>query len=526
MKDIFDGGGSFEELRKGDFLYVDKTRYLCKLIRKSGSYYFLARPRRFGKSMTISTLDALFRGKRELFKGLYIDSTDYDWKEYPVIHMDFSLCQEETKKGVSEWINDKLLEIANEYGVELKENKSYSSNLDSLITRLAKKEKAVILIDEYDSLLSNNINNNKLEKIRDVLRGFYSVIKASSKNIRFCLITGVTKFSKVSIFSSMNNLVDISQSEDYATMLGYTQSEMEDSFSEYIDYALSQNGQSREEYLKDIKHWYNGYRFAPNAETVYNPVSIGLFFNNKGIEFYSYWMDTGGSSLLSEVAKRVSFNVTLDLDEEIANETLQGVDIIQMAKTEVNKDNFLSLLYQSGYLTIKSGRLVGGKYLFRLGYPNAEVEQGFCQMLVPVYLGKPAESYKGTKLLGMFYDGKVAGAMTFITSIFSSIPYHEINMDKERLWHAGFLCILKTLGAAIESEVATNIGRIDAVLTCPEHIYVIEFKYNKSAAEAISQIKDKKYYERYLNEGKKIHLLGINFSLDDQNVIEWKEEVL
>ena len=145
MKDIFDGGGSFEELRKGDFLYVDKTEYLCKLIRKRGSYYFLARPRRFGKSMTISTLDALFRGKRELFKGLYIDSTDYDWKEYPVIHMDFSLCQEETKKGVSEWINDKLLEIANEYGVELKENKSYSSNLDSLITRLAKKEKAVIL---------------------------------------------------------------------------------------------------------------------------------------------------------------------------------------------------------------------------------------------------------------------------------------------------------------------------------------------------------------------------------------------
>ncbi len=525
MKTIAKGTSTFEDLRNNNNVYVDKTEYLYSLIPDTGSYYFLARPRRFGKSMTISTLDALFRGKRELFKGLYIDSTDYDWKEYPVIHIDFSEFEFVDANDLRRQLKNSLMSIAESYDVVLDGSYSYNEVIKYLILELNKRAKVVILVDEYDRPLSDHVNDINLESIREVLRGFYSVIKASSKNIRFCFITGVTKFSKVSIFSSMNNLVDISQSEDYATMLGYTQSEMEENFSEYIDYALSQNGQSREDYLRDIKHWYNGYRFAPKAETVYNPVSIGLFFNDKGEKFSSYWIETGGSKLLTAIAKRVRFDISVDTSIRIPEDILNAADIIQMAKTDISKDNFLSLLYQSGYLTIKSAKLVGGNYLFGLGFPNEEVTRGFSSILVPMYLGT-GSSYNGTRMLDLFYEGKVADAMTTLEAAFAAIPYHELNIEKERLWHACFICIMKTIGANLENEVATNIGRIDAVLTCPEHIYVIEFKYNKSAAEAISQIKNNKYYERYLNEGKKIHLLGINFSTDEQNVIEWKEEVL
>jgi len=527
MKRIDTSYSVFEDLILSNNLYVDKTSYLYRLITQGKRYYFLSRPRRFGKSLTLSTLDAIFKGKRELFKGLYIDKLGYDWKEHPVVHIDFSKCQEDNKEKIKEWINDILFQIAKEYKIKLNKKKSYSFNLDLLITELAKKEKVVVLIDEYDSLLNSNVNNDNIEGIREVLRGFYSVIKADSASIRFCFITGVTKFSKMSIFSSMNNLVDISMSDEYSTMLGYTQEELEENFSEYIDKIVKEENIKREEYLEEVKRWYDGYKFSANGESVYNPVSVGLFFSNGGIEFSNYWISTGGMTyLLTEIAKRVKFDASLSNCVKISKDRLCSTDIVQMLRTNVSKENFLSLLYQTGYLTIKEATLVSGSYLLTLGYPNEEVENGLNEILLPAYVGSAANSFDNLVIKSYFDNGDVESAMATLSSIFASIPYYELVFDRESAWHSGFVCMMNIVGADIIPESATNKGRIDCVLKCPGDIYIIEFKFNQSAEKAIEQIKEKKYYESYLDTNKKIHLLGINFSTEEKNILEWKDEVI
>ena len=527
VKDILVGNGSFDTLIQDGYLYVDKTEYLYTLIRKTGGYYFLSRPRRFGKSLTLSTLEAVFKGKRELFKGLYIDSTDYDWKEYPVIHINFSDIVFKSADELESKIRITLLRIARQYNISIDEQYAYDDVLKSLIEELNKKEKVVILIDEYDSPLTNNINSDKLEEIRTVLRGFYSVIKAADAYIRLCFITGVTKFSKVSIFSAMNNLSDISMKDEYSSMLGYTQAELEECFAEYIDRSASLYGTSREEFLLEIKNWYDGYRFSPKGESVYNPVSVGSFFGDNSEVFSSYWIDTGGMSyFLTEIAQKVHFDISQESELKVASYTLSGVDLIQMVKTQVSRENFLSLLYQSGYLTIKSSSKRRSGYLLTMGYPNEEVEQGLNEILLPAYVGSAARNFDKLILLDLFEGGEVKKAMEKLSSIFASIPYYELVFDSESAWHAGFICMMNILEADIISEAATNKGRIDCVLKCPALIYVIEFKFNQSADEAIAQIKEMRYYEPYIKERKPIHLLGINFSTTEKNIVEWKEETL
>ncbi len=527
MKKIDSGNSSFEKLIQSGNVYIDKTQYLYNLLTDGRTYYFLSRPRRFGKSLTLSTLDAIFKGKRELFKGLYIDSTDYDWKEYPVIYIDFSNIEYINVDNFRKQIKETLVAMAKKHNVQIQDDFEYNQVLESLIEELSPKGKVVVLIDEYDSLLNNNINNENIEGIREVLRGFYSVIKAASANIRFCFITGVTKFSKMSIFSSMNNLVDISMDDEYSTMLGYTQKELEENFSEYIDKAVKENKKNREEYLAQIKRWYDGYKFSANGESVYNPVSIGLFFSEGGVEFSNYWINTGGMTyLLTEIAKRVKFDISIDTEIEIPEDILGSSDIIQMTKTEVNKDSFMSLLYQSGYLTIKKAKSINCIKLFTLDYPDEEVRRGLNSVLLPIYLGKGTTIGGVSRVLSLFDEGKVNEALESFKRIYSSIPYNEIVFNKENAWHASFISMMRLMGADIVGEVTTNIGRIDAVLTCPSDIYIIEFKFNQSAEEEVNQIKKNKYYEPYMKENKSIHLLGINFSTEEKNIIEWKDEVL
>ncbi len=528
MKDILVGNGSFETLIQNNYIYVDKTKYLYELIRKNGSYYFLSRPRRFGKSLTLSTLEAIFKGRRELFKGLYIDSTDHDWKEYPVIHINFSDVQFDDANDLKSQIKNILLGTAEKYGIKIPLNFKYNEVLKALIEGLAEKEKVVVLIDEYDSTLSNNINSDNLEDIRLVLRGFYSVLKAQDKNIRMCFITGVTKFSKVSIFSAMNNLIDISLDDDNATLLGYTQEELESYFDEYIKQSLTLTGVKREEFLSNIKVWYDGYKFSPKGETVYNPVSIGSYFNSKTPEIFTpYWIDTGGMSyLLTEVAKRVEFDISAESDYEVAISSLRSVDLVQMVRTDVNMDNFLSLLFQTGYLTIKNAEIVGYSYLITLGYPNMEVKKGLTEILLPLYMGSKASSFKGEKVLRYFEKGNGDGALSALIPIYADVPYYELVFNAENACHASFVCMLNLMGADIIAEEPTKTGRIDAILKCSKYIYIIEFKFNQSADEAIRQIKTKKYWEKYKESGKTICLVGINFSTDKNNIAQWKEEIL
>ena len=256
-------------------------------------------------------------------------------------------------------------------------------------------------------------------------------------------------------------------------------------------------------------------------------MSMALFFTEGGVDFSSYWINTGGMSyLLTEIAKRVEFDISLDTNLEISGNTLQSSDLIQMVKTEVNKDNFMSLLYQTGYLTIKERDEVGGRYLYTLGFPNKEVEEGLTGMLLPLYLGNSVTKDGVVRILSLFYKKRVDEALEAFKRIYSSIPYNEIVFNKENAWHASFISMLRLMGADILGEVETNIGRIDALLTCPKDIYIIEFKFNQSAEEAIEQIKEKKYYEQYIGGKKTIHLLGINFSTEEKNIIEWKDEVL
>lgn len=527
MKNILVENGSFGALIQGGYLYVDKTKYLYNLIKNPGRYYFFSRPRRFGKSLTLSTLEAIFRGKRELFKGLYIDSTDYDWEEYPVLHIDFSSLSSRTPEALEEDLVIEVLKTVKEYNVNIPLSGSAKAKYNAAIEALSEIGKVVVLIDEYDSVLTRNINSDKIEEFREVIRDFFDVIKAQSALIRFCFITGVTKFSKVSIFSAMNNLIDISMQDEYSSMLGYTQIELESYFAEYIDRSASLYGTNREEFLREIRHWYDGYKFSPKGESVYNPVSIGSFFRENSEVFSPYWIDTGGMFyFLTEIAQQVHFDISLESELKVASYTLSGVDLIQMVKTQVSRENFLSLLYQSGYLTIKSSSKGRSGYILTLGYPNEEVEQGLNEILLPAYVGSAARSFDKLILLDLFDNGEVENAMEKLEAIFASIPYYELVFDSESAVHAGFVCMMNMLEADIIPEKGTNKGRIDCVLKCPKDIYVIEFKFNQSSDEAIKQIKRNGYHEQYLTSGKKIHILGINFSSEEKNIVEWKEEVL
>ncbi|MDD7201557.1 MAG: AAA family ATPase, partial [Spirochaetales bacterium] len=290
---IMTANGSFENLRRGGYVYVDKTSYLHSLVRQEGNMFFLSRPRRFGKTLTVSTLEAIFQGRRELFKGLAIDALDYDWKTYPIIHIDFGDCGKSTPEGLDGWLKDQIEEIADLYGVgPLDMTKTSDDLFAKLILLLSKKDKVVVLVDEYDKVLSDNAFSEQVEELRTVLGNFYQVVKTKGALLRFVFITGVTKYARLSVFSKMNNLNDLSLDPDYAAMLGYTQKELEGNFAGYIEQGIQDTGMGREAYLGKVREMYDGYRFAPGCETVYNPVSVGLFFSNgHGKAFKNFWFD-------------------------------------------------------------------------------------------------------------------------------------------------------------------------------------------------------------------------------------------
>ncbi len=525
MKMINVGNSDFHTLRTNDYLYVDKTRFLYNLVRYDGFYYFLSRPRRFGKTLTVSTLEAIFHGKRELFKGLAIDGMGYDWKEYPVIHIDFSKCRYKEGDDVAKWINQQLALVASANGLELDPPADYAFNLELLLIKLAAKEKVVILIDEYDYPLSNNIHNEHVEDIRDVLRGFYTIIKAYSSSIHLCFITGVTKFSKVSIFSSMNNLRDLSMSKSFATMFGYTQEELETNFVDHIEQGCKAAGLSREAYLERLKTMYDGYRFAPGAETVYNPVSIGTFFDEGGTEFDNYWMETGGTKLIMDIARKVHFNIAEDLKEPVLRSGISSFDVVEMAGGNVTRLKYKSLLLQSGYLTIKSSS-PNGKELY-LGFPNGEIEEAYCLKLLGVYGGDAAGDELNTEALKRCLEaGDTKGMVKILYAFYASVPYHLEKGMGEAGYQLMFCCIMKALHADINLEVATNRGRIDALLRAEGHLYIFEFKKDRSADEALSQIRETGYAEQFAGKGGTVHLVGISFSSKERNIADWKEETL
>ena len=528
MKNIITSISSFEELIKADAIYVDKTDIIYNLLTKTPGMFFCSRPRRFGKTLLLSTLEAIFKGKKELFRGLKIYEADYDWKEYPVIHIDLGRIQAKNADQLEESLKKEIARISKAYSVEYNEKSIYYDAWNDLILNIAEKGKLVILIDEYDKLLSSNIYNPNVEEMRDVLRGFFEVIKAASAHIHFAFITGVTKFSKVSIFSSMNNLRDISLTEEYSTLFGYTEDELNHYFAEYIEKGISDSGMTREEYKAALRRKYDGYRFTPRQkDALYNPVSIGSFFADGGIDLNNYWIDTGNMMLLMNVAKKVRFDISKDAARAIDKENITTFDILAMASNNISSAKYRSLLFQSGYLTIK-GVDEDNKNLLLLDFPNEEVATAYSKNILSLYGGETAaDTFSELKIDKCFADGRVGDAIDRLKSIYEAIPY-DLSKHADELYYSSiFFSSMKALGAVIGSEIETKNGRVDAILKAEKHIYIFEFKHDQSADIALKQIHDKGYANQFASDSSKtVHLVGINFSSSEKNINEWKEEVL
>jgi hypothetical protein len=483
-----------------------------------GRYYFLSRPRRFGKSLLISTLAEIFSGNKELFKGLWL----YDkipWTQYPVIHIDCSKITFKTPEMLEETLGHLFEEIAANHNIQLGHGLFFKEKFGKLLEKMSRKQKVVILIDEYDKPMAEYMEAGEIEsaiEIRKVLKNFYSVIKGSDAYLRFVFITGVSKFSKVSVFSDLNNLRDITLSKQFATILGYTGEELVHYFDPYMNRLAQELDMSKKQLLKDIQQWYNGYSW-DGENFVYNPFSIlNLFTENS---FENYWFSTGTPTFL---IKRIKSQRGQPMEYEslpVKRYTFDSYDIETM--------DIAALLFQTGYLTIKQIILDDNEKIYRLSYPNKEVRDSFLNYLLGEYTQQKLSST--TQILERMKKklvlDDIAGFVAEIKLLFASIPYHIFIGEREAYYHTVIYLVLSLSGAAVKVEDPTNIGRIDAVLETRNKIYIMEFKIG-SEQEALAQIKAMKYYEKYLGKGKEIVLMGIGFDPGKRNLGNWLLESL
>ncbi|MCB0060586.1 MAG: ATP-binding protein [Caldilineaceae bacterium] len=508
---------NFRRIIEEGFVYVDKTRHLYELVRYGIGIYFLARPRRFGKSLLISTLSEIFRGNKELFQGLWIYDSDYKWQSYPIIHIDFSRYQVRNVQELEERIKLYLRQIAQEHQITLDEN-PFDVQWVELILKLSREQRVVILIDEYDKPILDNIENiEEAKAIRDTLKSFYGAIKSLDAHHRFVFITGISKFSRVGIFSDMNNLTDISMSPQFATMLGITEIELRNDFQEHIAERAQQLELSEAELLAELQRWYNGFRFAQQSQNVYNPYSTLQFFFNQ--HFSNYWFETGTPTFLIKLIKEQGFDI----------ESLDHMEVPELGFStyEIGKLSLVPLLFQTGYLTIKAFQRDQFGEFFILSYPNYEVKNAFLSYLLSAYNEMEtalSESHL-RRLIHALETNNLPQFFGVLEIFFANIAY-DLQLDYEKYYQTIFYLIFLLIGVRIDAEVKTNQGRIDAVIALRRRIYLFEFKLNKSAAEALKQIRDHAYHQKYAGQGKPITLIGANFDTTQRKITEWVEEKL
>ena len=517
MKDLTSYVFSFEELIKGNFLYVDKTEYIWNLIRPSSAGYFLSRPRRFGKSLTLSTLKAVFEGKKELFKGLALYDKPYDWKPYPIIHLSFGDYNptNNTPDKLNIYLLGKVMSIAEQLSVSLPQINDSSAAFGKLIDKIYEKSQVVILVDEYDKPILDNITSPDVKELLKILKGFYSVLKDRNEKERLLFVTGVSKFCHVSLFSDLNNLTDITMDARYATMLGYTQEELETNFSEQIAAAEKKQDLNHAACLAEIKNWYDGFRFHAGSESVYNPVSLAKFFESGG-EFSNYWFETGTPRFLVDLSKSRDFNFDSSLNEP--------VPAIAFSAFEIDDIDPLTLLLQTGYVTIKSAEKKLGETWYRLDFPNREVAGSFTTYLLNRYSGKTQTGVvKFTaELTAALNDGDVKRLRKAMEVFFAGISY-EVHHKNESNFQNIFFALFRLLGINIKAESHTCDGRIDAVAETDKYVFIFEFKLDDDET-ALSQIKEKKYCKQYELSGKKLFLNGVTFSTEKGQIINWQTE--
>ncbi|CDK30887.1 ATP-binding protein [Candidatus Babela massiliensis] len=494
---------SFKDMIEGNFLYIDKTKHIYDLFNGYKQYYFLSRPRRFGKSLLVSTLKELFLGNKEIFKDLWIYNSDYVWQEHPVIHLDFSVIAHRSSEQLEIEIVNHLIEIAKNYSINLDENQSPESALYHLIVNLSKINKVVILIDEYDKPILDHIKNiEEAEKQREILKSFYSVIKAQDANLRAVLLTGVSKFARTSVFSGLNNLNDITLDPKAAQLLGYTQQELIDNFMPYINNFANQENITSEALIDKLKKWYNGYRFSKIDTRVYNPFSVLYALDKR--EINNYWIASGNPEFLIVLLKQKYYEIKDIENAEFSYNSIEAFDISNI--------NIIALLFQTGYLTITD---YDKEYnSFKVNFPNFEIKQSFTNYLLTA-LSTYDLNTTATKMLNLkraIDQNDLIKFFDILQNIFAHIPYTLTTKDlKEKDYHTLIQFILSVLSINAQSETITNAGRIDLILETKNIIYIFEFKVNQSAEIALQQIKDKKYYQRFLDKNKKIILVGLNF---------------
>ena len=502
---------SFEKIREGGYCYIDKTSLIYSLI-KSGQYYFLSRPRRFGKSLLISTLEAYFLGKKELFKGLAMEGLEKDWTTHPVLHLDLNTQKYDTPEALNNVLEENLNYWESLYGASESEI-GVARRFNGIIRRAAEKagQKVVVLVDEYDKPMLQAIGNEPLlTDYRNTLKAFYGVLKSSDKYLRFALLTGVTKFNKVSVFSDLNNLMDISLSNRFANICGITENELYRDLEEDIRLLAEANGMNETEARQTLKEWYDGYHFAENTEDIYNPFS--LLNTLAEMKFGSYWFETGTPTFLVELLQRSKYDLHRLTKEMATADSLGGIDTMET--------NPVPILYQSGYLTIKGFDKEFRTY--ELGFPNKEVEEGFTKFLLPNYasLSSGNPSFEISSFVREVRGGNIDAFMRRLQSFFADTPY-ELARDLERHYQNVLFIVFKLLGFYTQAEYRTSNGRIDMVVKTDRYIYVMEFKLDGTAEEAIRQINEKGYAAPFASDGRTLYKIGVNFSNAIRGIEGW-----
>ena len=510
MKKLPIGIQTFRDIVQNDYLYVDKTEKIFDLVKNPKGVYFLARPRRFGKSLLISILNEIFEGEKNLFKGLWIYGADYAWGKHPVVRIDFSKSKARNGDELINYIVYQLDKIAQVYGITL-EQTQHDIKFDELLIKLSEINKVVVLIDEYDKPIIDNIENKNLAvEFREILKGFYTIIKACDEHIRFILLTGVSKFSKAGVFSGLNNLKDISMDTRYSSLLGITRQEMESCFTEYIDFFAKSEAIKKSELIEKIIFWYNGFCFSRSCEKVFNPFSMLLLFDNA--RFSNYWFESATPSFLTKLIKKKNFDL----------KGLDGVKVSESAFSSYEIENLkiVPILFQTGYLTITGYNKERMEYT--LAYPNFEVKNSMTECLAEAYSFVERELVHGYawKLIDALRDHDYELFFDTLRVFFANIPY-DLHIAREKYYQTVFYLIFSLIGLKVEAEVRTNKGRIDAVIM-DKDVHIFEFKFEKDKDKALSQIKEKRYFEKYQSAGKDVYLFGVEFK--DRNVGEWVVE--
>ena len=502
---------TFGNLRKGGYSYVDKTAILKKLADDSrGRQFFIARPRRFGKSLAVSTLKCLFEGKRDLFEGLAIEP-EWDWsRKWPVLHIDMGSAQSATVSELKVIWRDILSNECARNGIPFRDSEVPSIAFSNTINDLAAKSddgQVVVLVDEYDKPLLGHLMTPQVTEFKDALKAFYSVLKTLEGKQRFLFITGVSKFSKVSIFSDLNNLKDYTLNAVVATLFGYTHEEVRENFPQCLAVLGEKLGKDTDGAFADIVKWYDGYRFHQNAETVVNPVSLGMTFDS--MELANWWSKTAIPTFLIDFFRKKPIDVS--------SLTIEDNDLDAYEPERIKP---VTLLFQTGYLTIKGFEQIEAMRRYTLGFPNLEVENSFLKDLSAVYVGQDtsymvnvaAEVVKA--LLARDPDRFVEAFKQF----FAAIPYDLTDRQNEQSWQAIMYAVLRVIGINVGGEVRTHKGRIDLTVETATDAYIIEVKRDSTAKKAIEQIQDKSYTDRFRPSGKPITLIGIAFSTKRRTV--------